>query len=701
MRVFPQPLSANAALVILALIVTSSITSALAGGPLAVNSQQGTLRISGRVTEVNGTPVRDVTMTFTTVNQMGTIETTTKFTDATGNYDSGDLGCPNSAKVEPSKAGLVFTPQSKTFVPSPTLCIHQSSSDFRVLPLVVISQLYTGGGEAGATFRNDFVELFNRGGTNVDLTGWSVQFSSSIGTTWQVANLAGVTLLPGQHYLLQLASAGANGASLPTPDSVSDIAMNPAGGKVVLSFNSTPFSSACPGFPSAVVDTVGYGPTANCFEGQPASAPANTSADLRVGNGCTDTHNNSVDFATGTPNPRNRAAGATPCSDSVSFSGAPFSVSEGVDANGLGFEGTGFRTITVQRSSDVPSAASVDYGTSNGSAESRKDYTQTLGTLRFGPGETTKTFIVFITDDVFQESPETVNLLLSNPVGTALGPTATAVLTINSNDATTGVNPVKPASFNAQFFVRQNYLDFLNRDPDLAGINHWVGQTTACGNPNPRVCQINVSAAFFLSIEFQETGYLAYRMYKAAFGDSTSPGVPGTVPVIRVQEFLPDSQRIGQGVAVGIGNWQQQLEDNKNAYAAEFVVRQRFLTAFPLSLIPDQFVNQLNTNAGGALSPSERDSLRDALAAGTMTRAQVLRAVAEDQTLKAAELRRAFVLMQYFGYLRRNPDDAPDISFGGWKFWLDKLNEFNGNFVDAEMVRAFLDSIEYFERFGP
>ena len=123
--------------------------------------------------------------------------------------------------------------------------------------------------------------------------------------------------------------------------------------------------------------------------------------------------------------------------------------------------------------------------------------------------------------------------------------------------------------------------------------------------------------------------------------------------------------------------------------------------AFPLSLTASQFVDQLNTNAGGALSQSERDNLVNALSGGTMTRAQVLRAVAEDQTLKDAEFRRAFVLLQYYGYMRRNPDDAPDTNFGGWKFWLDKLNEFNGNFVQAEMVRAFLDSIEYSERFGP
>ena len=111
-------------------------------------------------------------------------------------------------------------------------------------------------------------------------------------------------------------------------------------------------------------------------------------------------------------------------------------------------------------------------------------------------------------------------------------------------------------------------------------------------------------------------------------------------------------------------------------------------------------MDALNANAGGALSQAERDTLVAALTNGTMTRAGVLRAVAEDETLRQAETNRAFVLMQYYGYLRRNPDDAPDTNFGGWKFWLDKLNEFNGNFVNAQMVQAFLDSIEYGDRFG-
>jgi hypothetical protein len=134
---------------------------------------------------------------------------------------------------------------------------------------------------------------------------------------------------------------------------------------------------------------------------------------------------------------------------------------------------------------------------------------------------------------------------------------------------------------------------------------------------------------------------------------------------------------------------------------SEFVDRSRFIAAFPLSMTPAQFVDALNANAGNPLSTAERNVLVAELTSGAKTRAQVLRAVAEDQDLLIAEFNRAFVLMQYLGYLRRNPNDLPDSDYTGFDFWLTKLNQFNGNFVQAEMVKAFLISSEYRQRFGP
>jgi hypothetical protein len=143
------------------------------------------------------------------------------------------------------------------------------------------------------------------------------------------------------------------------------------------------------------------------------------------------------------------------------------------------------------------------------------------------------------------------------------------------------------------------------------------------------------------------------------------------------------------------------LENNKQALIADFVQRSRFLTAYPVSMTPAQFVDTLNTNSGGALSTAERNQLVNDLTTAAKTRAQVLRAVAEDSDLSNAETNRAFVLAQFFGYLRRNPNDSPDSDYTGYDFWLTKLNQFNGNFVNAEMVKAFIISGEYPVRFGP
>ena len=210
------------------------------------------------------------------------------------------------------------------------------------------------------------------------------------------------------------------------------------------------------------------------------------------------------------------------------------------------------------------------------------------------------------------------------------------------------------------------------------------------------VKRINVSAAFYLSIEFQETGFLVYRLFKASYPDNASR--PRGFPTYR--EFLHDTQDIGRGVVVGQGNWQVQLEANKQLAVRDFVERPEFKLRYPATLTPAQFVDALNLNAGGALSAAERDALVLGLQNATETRATVLRRVADDDDLRAAQLNRAFVLMEYFGYERRNPNDAPDFDFTGYDFWLAKLNQFNGNFIQAEMVKAFILSSEFRVRFA-
>lgn len=384
----------------------------------------------------------------------------------------------------------------------------------------------------------------------------------------------------------------------------------------------------------------------------------------------------------------------TPPPNVVQFSAANYSVQE--DCTTV--------TITVNRVGDTSGAASVDYTTSDITATERKDYITALGTLVFAPGETSKSFVVLINEDSFVEGNETFNVNLSNPVGATFGSPVIATVTIIDDPSEPATNSID----DPQTYVCQHYHDFLNRQPDAPGLAFWTNEITSCGTNAQclEIKRINVSAAFYLSIEFQQTGYLVERLYKTAYGNAAGASTLGgahnlPVPVVRLNEFLSDTQKIGLGVVVGQGNWEQILENNKQAFTTEFVQRTRFSNAFPGSLTAAQFVDTLNANAGNPLSAAERDQLVSDLTSGAKTRAQVLRAVAEDADLFNAESNRAFVLMQYMGYLRRNPNDPQDTDYTGYDFWLTKLNQFNGNFVAAEMVKAFITSSEYRQRFGP
>src|SRR5207253_9647118 len=162
----------------------------------------------------------------------------------------------------------------------------------------------------------------------------------------------------------------------------------------------------------------------------------------------------------------------------------------------------------------------------------------------------------------------------------------------------------------------------------------------------------------------------------------------------------------GQGVVVGQTGWETVLENNKRAFALEFAQRSRFTSAFPTTMTPTQFVDALFTNAGVTPAATDRTAAIGEFGSATNTsdaaaRARALRDVAENSILNSQEFNRAFVLMQFFGYLRRNPNDPQDTDYTGYEFWLTKLNQFNGNFVNAEMVKAFITSAEYRQRFGP
>jgi predicted extracellular nuclease len=171
---------------------------------------------------------------------------------------------------------------------------------------IVISQVYGGGGNSGATLKNDFIELYNLGSTAVNVTGWSVQYGSSSGTTWTNRTTLSGTIQPGHYYLIREAAGSGGTIDLPTPDATGTIAMSATAGKVALVNSTTALSGACP--LAGTIDFVGYGntsgSTANCSETSPAPTLSNTTADIRQNNN-QDTDNNSADFAAGPPNPRN------------------------------------------------------------------------------------------------------------------------------------------------------------------------------------------------------------------------------------------------------------------------------------------------------------------------------------------------------------------------------------------------------------
>ncbi|MBA3240964.1 MAG: DUF4214 domain-containing protein [Acidobacteria bacterium] len=518
-------------------------------------------------------------------------------------------------------------------------------------------------------------------------------------------------------------------------------------------------------------------------------------------------------------------------------------------------EGGGHIDITVTRSGDVSGSATVNYATFDesqpGHGSQKSDYEIALGTVRFAPGETSQTFRVLLVDDSFDEGDsEVIDLILSNPTGAGVGlgsPNTTALTILDNDTGAPTTNRIE-----AQFFVRQHYLDFLNREPDAAGLAFWTNTITSCGANAACIgaARVQVSAAFFLSIEFQETGLLALLANQAAFGSRPLYG-----------QFMRDVQALQKDFAFGTPGSAAIVEANKQQFFNDFVARPEFVSKYPATLTNEQYVDNLLASAAltpsqvrlfivnltnaqenppavptasgggprpasfgtarlqfnaaqtamtltatvnnidftGAQSPAETndnltnahihagalvtpatnggvvwgfigspfndnnpndqqiipftsgiggrvnakwdapegngttlaaqlsnfregrayvnfhttqfgggeirgnisaaDAFRNSLVAGlngaTETRATVLRKVAESEELKAREFNAAFVLMEYFGYLRRDPDA------GGFNFWLNKLNSFNGDFVQAQMVQAFITSLEYRQRFGP
>jgi uncharacterized repeat protein (TIGR01451 family) len=344
-------------------------------------------------------------------------------------------------------------------------------------------------------------------------------------------------------------------------------------------------------------------------------------------------------------------------------------------ASYLTSESAGAGTITVTRLGDTSAAATIDYsapGGNVGSASASTDYTPVSGTLHFAAADTMKTFTVPVIDNAYVQGNRTIGLALSKPTGGPfVGSPTTATLTIVENDAAAPTtNPLD----DPQFLVNQHYLDFLDRQPDLGGLGYWTNQITQCGSNTAclNAQRINVSTAFFIEAEFQQTGSFVYQLYKGALG--RQPTYP---------EFVGDRAKVVGGA---------DLAANKNSLLNEFVQRAEFKQIYPDSMTNAQFVNQLFDTAGLTPFTVERQQQIDAMNAGK-TRAQVSGDVIEIQAFKDREYNPSFVLMQYFGYLRRDAEPA------GYAFWLDVLTNRDPNNYRA-MVCSFITAAEYQQRFS-
>ncbi|HEY9402666.1 MAG TPA: Calx-beta domain-containing protein [Pyrinomonadaceae bacterium] len=349
---------------------------------------------------------------------------------------------------------------------------------------------------------------------------------------------------------------------------------------------------------------------------------------------------------------------------SLQFSAANYSVSEGA----------GSFTVTVTRTGVTTGTARVDFNTSSGTASERSDFISALGTLMFAAGETSRTFTILITDDALVEFDETITISLDNPTGASLGTPNTVTLTITDNDTTpAAANPID----NSEFFVRQHYRDFLNRDPEASGLAAWLAVLNRCNGgfrgSDPSCDRITVSASFFLSPEFQSEGYFTIRFYLASLG---------RLP--RFVEFQQDLTRLNAQTAA-------ETDANRAGFTDEFVQREEFRMRYD-SLSNAAYVDALAQTAGVTLT--NRDQLVSDLNTGRKTRSQVLREIVDSQAFagRRSVFNQAFVLSQYFGYLRRDPDA------GGFQNWLTYLNNNPGDF--RTMVNGFVNSVEYRARFG-
>jgi hypothetical protein len=360
-------------------------------------------------------------------------------------------------------------------------------------------------------------------------------------------------------------------------------------------------------------------------------------------------------------------------------------------------EGSARATLIVTRTGDTSEAASVEYvfqesaagvpcTAVDGTANARCDYHSATNVVAFAPGEAAAEIVVQLIDDGHVEGGETLRLRLLNATGATLGAQSATALVIQDNDTAAGQNPI----FTTPFFVRMQYLDFLSREPEAG--EPWSAILDGCPdvNNNPACDRMLVSQSFFGSPEFRLKGFYAFNFYRVAFGRRPT-----------YEEIIPNMRSLTGATA-------EETYRKRAAFPVSFTESVEFKDLYG-ALSDVAFVNALldrhelqrittpdpaNPEGGVKVTLTRADLVGrlGATGAGSLTRAQALRAVVESDEVAAAEYNRAFVAMQYYGYLRRSPEED------GYQAWLKVITRDPNNI--RLMVDGFMNSTEYRLRFG-
>ncbi|HEX8127995.1 MAG TPA: carboxypeptidase regulatory-like domain-containing protein [Pyrinomonadaceae bacterium] len=629
-----------------------------------------TYTISGRSMNAAGTPYSGVTMTLS-----GTQSATTT-TDAQGAFSFPNL--PNgNYTVTATRTHTAFQPTSHTF--------NNLSADQHVLFLASTASYSISGRVAKAN--GNAID-----GVNVSLSGTR----TGTATTDASGNYTFTHLEAGGNYVVTPAKP--NHTFAPQNATFSNLSADQSGvnftGTTSCTYSVTPPSPAS--FPaSGGTGSFQILTQAGCAWTASSLAPSW----LTITNG-SGTGNGTINFnvAVNAGGARTgqilhtddaffsitQAASATPTL--VEFSATNYPVGEGA----------GRAAITVLRTGDASGVATANYRTvdtdtftvgcfdrfnNQGGAYGRCDFVTSVGTLNFAAGETSKTINVPLIDDGHVEGSETFEVILSHPSSGVLLDSAT--VTVQDNDVLGAPNPI----FSSPFFVRQQYLDFLSREPDPDGFNAWVGVLNTCSNVNnnPACDRIKVSESFFRSPEFQVKGLYVFRFYKLAFNR------------------LPEYTEVVSDMSFVAGQTTEEVYARKAQLAQLFTARQEFQTTYGgmtnaqyvAALFARYELTQITTPDPAAPDGTQKLTLTSAdltsrLDANTLTRAQVFRAVADSERVGTQEFNNAFVAMQYYGYLRRKPEPE------GYAAWLRVLQA--GDI--RTMVGGFINSQEYKSRFG-